>query len=63
MVRMSRTKGQRIERALVHLHQDAGIPATRMPLSGAADGEYAGDLHILDLRAEVKARKDGSSFK
>src|SRR2546426_1059484 len=33
---MSHTKGQRIERELVHLHQDAGIPATGVPLSGAA---------------------------
>jgi hypothetical protein len=60
---MSRDKGARIERELVHLHQDAGIPASRVPLSGAAGGEYAGDLHVLDLTAEVKARKDGSGFK
>src|SRR4051812_36685046 len=38
MARMSRTKGQRIERELVHLHLDAGIPASRVPLSGAAGG-------------------------
>src|SRR2546425_10869973 len=63
MARMSRTKGQRIERELVHLHVDAGIPASRVPLSGAAGGEYAGDLHILDLRAEVKARANGKGFK
>ena len=47
MARMSRDKGQRIERELAHLHLDAGIPASRVPLSGAAGGEYAGDLHIL----------------
>lgn len=63
MAKMSRDKGQRIERELVHLHQEAGIPASRVPLSGAAGGEYAGDLHVLDLTAEVKARKDGSGFK
>jgi len=63
MAKMSRDKGQRIERELVHLHQDAGIPATRVPLSGATGGAYAGDLRILDLIAEVKARKDGSGFK
>jgi Holliday junction resolvase len=38
MARMSRDKGQRIERELVHLHLDAGIPASRVPLSGAAGG-------------------------
>ena len=63
MARLSRDKGQRIEREVVHLHQDAGIPASRVPLSGAAGGEFAGDLHVLDLRAEVKSRKDGSGFK
>ena len=63
MARMSRDKGQRIERELVHCHLDAGIPASRVPLSVAAGGEYAGDLHILDLRAEVKARANGKGFK
>lgn len=62
MARLSRDKGQRIERELVHLHQTAGIPASRVPLSGAAGGEYSGDLHILDLVAEVKARANGSGF-
>ncbi len=33
MARRSREKGQRIERELVHLHLDAGIPASRVPLS------------------------------
>ena len=60
---LSRIKGQRIERELVHRHHAAGIPASRVPLSGAAGGEYAGDLRVLDFTAEVKARKDGSGFK
>jgi Holliday junction resolvase len=42
MGRMSRTKGQRLERELVHLRQDAGIATTRVPRSGAAGGAYAG---------------------
>ena len=63
MARLSRAKGQRIERELVHLHHDAGIPASRVPLSGAAGGEYAGDLHVCGCTAEVKARKTGSGFK
>jgi hypothetical protein len=63
MAKRSRDKGQRIERELVHLHLDAGIPASRVPLSGAAGGAYAGDVRILDLRAEVKARATGAGFK
>jgi hypothetical protein len=63
MAKRSREKGQRIERELVHLHLDAGIPASRVPLSGAAGGEFAGDLHILDFTAEVKARANGAGFK
>ena len=63
MAKRRRDKGARIERELVHLHQDAGMPATRVPLSGAAGGEYAGDRRILDFTAKVKARKDGSGFK
>jgi len=59
---MSRDKGARIERELVHLHQDAGIPASRVPLSGAAGGAYSGDLRVCDLVAEVKGRKDGNGF-
>ena len=39
------------------------MPCQRIPLSSAAGGEYAGDLRILDLTAEVKARKDGSGFR
>jgi hypothetical protein len=38
-------------------------PASRVPLSAAAGGEYAGDLRILDLTAEVKARANGEGFK
>jgi hypothetical protein len=63
MAKMSRDKGQRIERELAHLHVDAGIPATRVPLSGAAGGAFSGDLHILDFTAEVKAPKDGRGFR
>lgn len=63
MGKASRNKGQRIERELVHLHVAAGIPAERVPLSGAAGGSFTGDLRIAGtLRAEVKARGDGSGF-
>lgn len=63
MGKMSRDKGQRIERALVHLHQAAGLDASRVPLSGAAGGAYSGDLRRGDLGVEVKARASGSGFK
>lgn len=62
MGKMSRDKGQRIERELVHLHQAAGIDASRVPLSGAVGGAYSGDLRIGALTAEVKARASGSGF-
>ena len=58
-----RDRGMRIERELVHLHLDVGLPASRVPLSGAHGGEFAGDLHILDFTAEVKARANGEGFK
>jgi Holliday junction resolvase len=63
MGRPSRAKGIRVEREFVHLHRDAGIPAERVPLSGAAGGRFAGDLVVAGrLRGEVKARKDGAGF-
>lgn len=63
MGKMSSRKGRRIEQELVHLHQDAGIPAERVPLSGAAGGQFSGDLRIADTwTAEVKARAGGGGF-
>jgi len=38
------------------------MPASRVPLSGGAGGEYASDLHVCNFTAEAKARKDGSGF-
>lgn len=59
----SKNKGSRVEREIRDAHLDVGIPAKKMPLSGALGGEYAGDLLIAGkLRAEVKARKSGSGF-
>lgn len=64
MPNRSREKGDRAERALVTLHHMAGIPAERIPLSGAMGGSFSGDLRIADTyTAEVKARKDGAGFK
>lgn len=60
----SRRKGARIEREVVQLLRGAGIPAERVPLSGAAGGSFTGDVVIAHRwRAEVKARGAGAGFK
>jgi hypothetical protein len=60
----SKSKGNRIEREIVHRHRAAGIDAERVPLSGAAGGSYTGDLRIEGgLVVEVKARAGGDGFK
>ena len=57
-----RQKGNRVERLLVQAHIDAGIPAKRVPLSGAMQ-HYKGDIRVGDeLVAEVKARANGEGF-
>jgi Holliday junction resolvase len=59
----SRQKGNRLERALVRALLDAGFGAERVPLSGAARGQFGGDLSVpllgVDRRVEVKARANG----
>ncbi len=68
-----KAKGSRVEREIVQALHGAGIPARKVPLSGALkwqkaskDGDLTGDLVIgpeaRELRAEVKARKDGAGF-
>ena len=71
MSRAQRDKGARRERGLVNKHLALGVPAERVPLSGAA--HYQGGGHDIDvypfgldagaLVGEVKARKDGEGFK
>ena len=63
MGRMSKCKGDRIEREIVNLLKEAGIHAERVPLSGAVSGSFSGDI-VIDgqYRAEVKARASGSGF-
>jgi len=67
-----KAKGSRVEREMVHAHRRAGIEASRMPLSGAAGGEFSGDIKLtivhaglppLELRGEIKARRGGEGFK
>lgn len=60
---MSKDKGSRYEREFVRLVQDAGLPAERMPLSGALGGKYRDDVLVCDTwRVECKYRKDGTGF-
>jgi Holliday junction resolvase len=61
--RASRDKGNRFERAVVRLLQDAGFGAERIPLSGSAGGSFSGDVTTLligcDRVLECKSRKNG----
>jgi len=64
----ARSKGCRIEREIVHLLQEAGIVAERVPLSGGQGGSYTGDVMVHgllcgSLKCEVKARAGGDGFK
>lgn len=60
----SRRKGGRVEREIVALLKNAGIPAERVPLSGGAGGSFTGDVIVgRKWRAEVKARRSGGGFK
>jgi hypothetical protein len=58
--RSPKRKGARTERQLVNELVALGLPCFRVPLSGAAGGQWSGDIHIPLLgrtrRAEVKAR-------
>jgi Holliday junction resolvase len=71
MGRASREKGLKIEREIVARHNDLGIKAERVPLSGAAgykDNHNDIDVYALGLEAaplvcEVKARASGTGFK
>jgi hypothetical protein len=67
----SKEKGDRRERQIVQLLRDLGLDAARVPLSGAAGGEYTGDLRFIppchggedSWRAEVKGRANGEGWK
>jgi hypothetical protein len=54
-------KGLRVEQELVKLLLALGLVCVRVPLSGAAGGEFTGDIHVElrghKHRVEVKARK------
>ena len=69
-----RQKGSRMERKVVNDLKELGLDAERVPLSGAAGGNYSGDVvvRLPDpqtgepgawlLVAECKARKNGAGF-
>lgn len=67
----SRNKGARIEREIVALHEEIGIRAEKVPLSGASHYQDAGhdvDVYPVDPDGcayvfEVKARKSGNGFR
>ena len=66
MARAAKRKGLQVERQLVALHRDEGIPCWRVPMSGALGGSLHGDLKIgpdREFTAEVKARRSGAGFK
>jgi len=56
-VNPSRAKGDRFEREVVNRLKDAGLDASRVPLSGAAGGEFSGDLIVQGRKGECKTRK------
>lgn len=59
----AKAKGSRYERELVALVDELGLPAHRVPLSGAMQG-YKDDVVIADTwRVECKYRRDGTGFK
>jgi hypothetical protein len=59
MGKKSRVKGQRNEQAIVNMLKEAGLPAERVPLSGACGGLFSGDLVIDGQRFEAKIRAIG----
>jgi hypothetical protein len=67
--RASRDKGLRRERAIVDIHAKSGVRAERVPLSGASRYQGNGadvDLYVrgtAPIKAEVKARAEGTGFR
>ena len=59
MGKKSHAKGKRNECAIVNLLKDAGLAAERVPLSGAAGGQFAGDILMGGKRYEAKIRASG----
>lgn len=57
MPNRSAEKGSRFERACVDRLKELGLAAQRVPLSGAAGGEFSGDIIVEGRKVECKTRK------
>mgnify|MGYP001607020307 CR=1 FL=1 len=59
----AKIKGSTREREVVHIFQEAGIAAQRVPNSGSSGLDFAGDVNVpilgRDHRIEVKAKASG----
>ncbi len=53
MANRSKQKGDRFERAVVALFTAAGFRACRVPLSGAAGGEFSDDVEVSWFNGET----------
>lgn len=58
-----KAKGRRAEHAIVKLHTDLGVEASRVPLSGVLGGVFSDDVDLPYGKGEVKARASGSGWK
>jgi hypothetical protein len=60
--RSAKRKGRRVEQELVRLLFELGLVCSRVPLSGAAGGNFSGDIQLELLgrvrTVEVKARRE-----
>lgn len=57
MPNRSAQKGTRFEVACVNRLKELGIDAQRVPLSGAAGGQFGSDLIVAGRKIECKTRK------
>jgi len=62
MSKMSRAKGSRVERHILHLFNELGFTGKRVGFLPALGIPTQGDLEIEGLHVEVKARKNGEGF-
>lgn len=53
----SRQKGDRFERECVNRLKEMGLEAQRVPLSGAAGGQFSSDIIVAGHKIECKTRK------
>lgn len=64
MGKSSKRKGSHYEREFAARCDDNGLPAERVPLSGAMGGSYTEDVVVADTwRIECKYRANGTGFK